>query len=411
MMTLEQIDRALADWQAKLALASDNLLELDDQITYKRLKGDVVSDIPPAALTGITRTRVVPALAAISDLWQYLQGLNELIKRAQELRRSMPRVWTNQNTLAELERMLTGPSIRLPAVETPLAQRSLLSSSEKAESVSPEQLLGAMTRIYEEARDTVLKVDAAWQRLEPDMASALQEITLLQSLADSLGDGALPELSVARAQIDHLRGEVQSDPLGVNVDFGTLTATLQPLRAQLEQRERQRSHLATDLQSAHTGLTELAETHQQCEAALEECRLKIQNPQGLLAPLAANTLSDLTDWLATLEATLQSGRWQSAAVGLARWQATLTAYLTAERNALKANRAPLETRSELRGRLSSLRAKSQAYLARGVVLDPELSRIAAEAEQTLSRHPTPLDLAERQVSDFETRLARSLSKS
>jgi hypothetical protein len=411
MMTLDQIDKALADWQAKLALASDSLLDLDDQMTYKRLKGDVVSGLPPTPLTGVTQTRVPPALAAVTDLWQYLQGLQEVIKRAQELRKSISRVWANPNTLTEIEQLLKGPSIRLPSVQTPLARRGLLTQSESAASISPDQLLEAMTGTFEAARDTILAVDAAWRRLEPDLAAANQETALLQSLANSLGEGALPELTAAQQRLAALRAGVQSDPLGTDADFGReITPLLQRVRTRLEERERQRGSLAADLQAARTRIAELEEAHRQCAAALDECRLKIENPTGLRAPLADTAAPDLTAWLDTLNTTLQSGRWQSVRVGLDRWQATFEGYLAAERAALAANRAPLETRAELRGRLSSLRVKAQAYAARGAALDPELTRIAGEADGLLSRHPTPLGQAGRLVADFETRLARSLSK-
>ena len=65
-MTLDEIEGMLSDWQSKLTLASNNLLELDALTTYKRLSGE--GTLPPARLTGVTQTRVQPALDAMGDL-------------------------------------------------------------------------------------------------------------------------------------------------------------------------------------------------------------------------------------------------------------------------------------------------------------------------------------------------------
>ena len=123
-VTLEQTDAALAEWQGKLNLASANLLELDDLFTYKRLRGTAGD-----ALVGVTRDRVLPALAAMDQLWQSLALLTDTIGRAQALRKSASRLWATERSAREIEEILTGPSVLMPAAPAPLAQRELLSTS------------------------------------------------------------------------------------------------------------------------------------------------------------------------------------------------------------------------------------------------------------------------------------------
>ncbi len=96
-MTLEQIDAALAEWQAKLNLASSNLLELDDLFTYKRLRGRAGD-----ALTGITKAKVLPALAAMDQLWQSLLLLTDTLNRAQAMRKAASRLWPSERSLREI---------------------------------------------------------------------------------------------------------------------------------------------------------------------------------------------------------------------------------------------------------------------------------------------------------------------
>src|SRR5579871_2496875 len=407
--TLDQIDKALNDWKAKLSAASDNLLELDDLFTYKRLRGDL--DAPPAPLTGITQQKVGPALDAVRRLWECLQQLNDVMARAANLRQALPRFWSSESMVSEIKRLLEGPSITLPEVKIPLAERGLLASASNQVAITPTKMLEAMQEVFDAAKGIILEVDRAWQRLEPGLADAELEATSLQSLADSLGESGLSELVAIRQRLTALHTTVMTDPLGVNADFEReITPPLKRVRPLLEELSRQRDQVKRDLDRAHTLLDDLDAAHTESEQALEDCRAKIENPVGLLAPLAQTALHDLRDWLTTLETTYQQGRWRSARVGLERWTQTAQGYLANERKALAASRAPVEARAELRGRLASLRVKAQAYTARGLPLDPTLETLASEADQLLQRRPTPLDRATALVSEYEARLRSLTSK-
>jgi chromosome segregation ATPase len=409
-MTLDQIDKALADWQTRLTLASNNLMELDDLYAYKRLCG---ADTSTPRLTGITATQVTPALTAVRELWQYYQMLSDVVTRATEMRKNVPKLWGSQTTgVRELEQLLIGPSVQLPPVQTPLAQRGLLSTSETAQATTLDELLAAMTQAFQVARDALLAVDAAWRQLLPTLGACDQEAAKLQTQADALGVGTLAELTAARQQIARLRAAVESDPLGANADLDRqITPLLQRVHSLLDDLARQRDATTRDMQRAHELLATLQTLNTQCAQALDECRQKIASPTGLCAPLDASRLTDLSDWLDTLDATLQQGRWKAARVGLDRWLQTAGGLADAARAAYAANRAPLDTRAELRGRLSSLRAKAQAYTARGVALDTTLTQLAAAADQLLQQRPTPIDEAARLVTEYETRLARCLKSS
>jgi hypothetical protein len=81
-------------------------------------------------------------------------------------------------------------------------------------------------------------------------------------------------------------------------------------------------------------------------------------------------------------------------------------YTTAARAALAANRLPLDTRQELRGRLDALSAKA---LAKGKVEDAILADLAIRARQVLYTSPTALDLAMNLVESYEQRLNQQLA--
>ena len=403
-MTLEQIDAALAEWQGKLNLASANLLELDDLFTYKRLRGTAGE-----ALVGVTRDRVGPALAAMDQLWQSLALLTDTVSRAQAVRKSASRLWATERAGREIEQILTGPSVLMPAPPAPLAQRELLSTADSTLSITPSQLLSTMMGAFDAAKSTILAVDAAWNRLEPLLAAAEREADALQALAEELGEPAPPDLATGRQKIEGLGARVATDPLGVQTDFAAeLSPLLARARAWLDDLAHQRDKVAADQTRARALLQALTSVAQDCVAAYEECREKAAATSGPVPPPDAAQAADLAAWLATLDAALGQGHWKAARIGLDRWLLTAEANLADARAALAANRASLEKRAELRGCLASLRVKAQSYAARGVTLDPALAAVAGQAERLLSSRPTPLEEAARLVSDYEARLARAL---
>ena len=396
-LTLEQIDRALAEWHDRLRLATDNLLMLDDSLTYKRLEGK--DGLPPTRLTGVTQAQVTPALAAMHDLFQHIGRLGEVVERAGELRKSLPRFLPNSDTLRQIEQLLLGPSIKLPSARTPLAQRSLMSAAETPQTITPARLLEVMTQAFDVARSAISAVDAAWARLEPGLGEWELQAGELQRVAASLGEADAPDLLAARNRLAALRARVESDPLGVSGDFDAeVRPLLERARARLQETAGQRDRMQAELARARALLAQLNALHGECLAALDLCRQQIADASGLKAPLNPEWLAELERWLATLEDAQRQGRWKAARVGLDRWLQTAGEYIGSERAACIANKAPLELRSELKGRLSALKVKAQA---RGMAQNPGLSALVVEAETLLRQCPTPVARIAHLVSEYE----------
>ena len=400
-MTLEEIDELLADWKAKLQRASENLAALTEMVTYKRLKGE--GGWPRITLTGTTQARVVPALEAMADLWSHYALFVDVVHRAKELRNSVSRLLPSRKTLDEIEHLLRGASIKLPPVETPLAQRGLLTAAEVAEAVTPERLLEAMTQCFQVARDAVLAVDAAWDRLLPLLEGCEREAASVQQLAGSLGEGALAEVSEARQKMASLRTLILQDPLGAAAGCEEVALSLRRVRERLATLVQDREQVRAGLDEARRLLQRLEEAHRQARQAYAERELKVRvdDPAGLPRPLEDETVAALGPWLRTLESTVQEGRWRPAAVGLAKWRRIAEEYLAAEEAARAANQDLLQARRDLRGLLDALQAKARAG---GRAEDPELTALAREAWQLLQTRPTPLTRLRELVREYEVGL-------
>lgn len=398
-MTLEEIDQLLADWRKKVNLVSQNLMDLHDLPTYQRLAG--VPGFPKAELVGVTQARVTPALEAMNELFEHFDLLVNTVNKATALRSSLPR-FLGSEQIREIEQLLTGPSIQLPASQTPLAHRGLLSAAQTANSMTPEQLLRVMTNAFQVAKNAVLAVDEAWSRLEPILGGAEAEIISVQKWADSLGVGSFSELSAARQKIASLRDSIESDPLGVKADFDQ---EIQPLIARvkntLDQLVKQQTEIRDNIDRGYDLLKQLVELHQQAEAAFAESREKVVDHSTLQTPIPQEQIDALRQWLTRLETKFAEGLLNPVRVGLENWTAKVKEYIAAEEKACIANKAPLQTRTELRGRLDALKAKA---LARGLIEDSVLSELAEQAHQLLYTRPTPLDKAAELVSQYEKRL-------
>lgn len=397
-MTVE-IDQLIANWKNKVNIAGQNLLELQELPTYQRLCGSF--GYPPVKLTGITQTRVTPALEAMNDLFQHFDLLVQTVDKAIKLRQQFPR-FLSIPKIAEIIQLLTGDSIELPMVQTPLSQRELLTGAETITKITPTQLLQLMQNAFSVARDAVLAVDDAWTQMEVMLADAEAQIFSMQNLAISLNQDCQSELIQAASTIASLRQSIEQDPLGTSEVFQQhVQPMLAKVKATLDQTIKQHNQIRDKLAIAHNLLQQLKEIHTKAIAAFTECQDKVLDHSILLPPLSEEQIEALRQWLMKLETKLAEGLVNPIIVGLDNWTIKAREYIASEQQAYAVNNAPLQTRRELRGRLDALQAKA---LARQLIEDPILTELALQAKQLLYSRPTPLNKAAELISQYEKRL-------
>ncbi|NEU71972.1 hypothetical protein PI95_005115 [Hassallia byssoidea VB512170] len=401
-----EIDQLIADWRNKVNIAGQNLLELQELPTYQRLCGSF--GFPPVKLTGITQTQVTPALEAMNDLFQHFDLLVQTVDKAIKLRQQLPRFLSTQK-ISEITQLLTGASIELPMVQTPLSQRELLTGAETTTKITPAQLLEVMQNAFSVARDAVLAVDDAWTHLDVMLADAEAQIFSLQNLAISLNQDCQSELIQAASAlaklaegIASLRQSIEQDPLGTIAVFQQhVQPMLADVKATLDQAIRQQNQIREKLAIAHNLLQQLKEIHLKAIAAFAECPDKVLDHSILLPCLPKEQIEALRQWLMKLETKFAEGLVNPIIVGLDNWTIKAKEYIASEQQAYAVNNAPLQTRRELRGRLDALQAKA---LARQLIEDPILTELALQAKQLLYSRPTPLNKAAELISQYEKRL-------
>ncbi len=386
-----EIDQLLATWQNQLSAATQNLLELQELPSYQRLS--LVN------LTGITATKVTPALAAMNDLFQYFDLLIQTVNKANNLRQQLPKFLGSEQKINEIKQLLTGASIELSVVKIPLAKRQLLSVNNQVNAISPTQLLQMMIHAFSVARDAVLEVDAAWEKLDLIIADIQTQINSLQKIAISLGENSLTELIQVQNYLHSYQQRIEEDPLGVNTEIKQqIQPLLKQVKARLEQVLQQQTQLRDKLATSHKLLEELQENHYKSVTTFAESQEKVMDHSITQTPLTEEQITALSQWLIKLETKLGEGLVNPVIIGLDNWlQKARESNLLAQEVHLNYSNL-LQTRQELRGRLDALQAKA---LAKGLIENATLSDLAEKARQLLYSRPTPINQATKLVSEYE----------
>lgn len=398
MTSLAEIDATIVRFASAVDVMTANLLDLESNSANKMLD--------PATLTGVTRQRVSAARQLLASLWEQFTEFKSLLERARQLRGNGGRVPAAR--VQELDALLGGPSIDLPPLEVALADRGLYTPSQTPVAMTPDQLLTSMGAAFDAAKRTILTIDELWRGLVPRLGEAEHELEALDTLARPLGE-SVGAGDRARGRLQELSRELANDPLSVGPDdLERIEATLRAERLRLEQLGRDRATLGQDLDAATAQLGAISAAIASGATALTEAQVKFLNPQGLLGALDGGCLTDpqhgLAPWLQRLRHLADSGDWRSACRGVDQWKRVADETLLAARRVVDANRAPFETRRELRGRLDALDAKAGRL---GVTEDPVLTSLRDEARAVLYTAPTDLTLAGDLVARFGSGLPAS----
>ncbi len=402
-MGTEIVDRLLSEWDERLRLIDESLLALEAEPTYQMLAPRAS---PRAPLHGETARVVLPALQSLDDVFEYRGKLTEVLERARAVRASMSglSLWGNEDKEREILELLQGPSIELPPEATPLARRALLDPGARHVRAVPQQLLSAMAAAYERARDAVIAVKQAWERIEPVFAVIERQLEDARSTAAMLRIEATVEgeLGAATRELETARARIAQDPLGASADVASrLGPRVSTLARELAGIAALRDRVAAAIDRGRSTSKRLREVNEAARAAVDAMPREISGAVAPGLPVVEAQLEGLPGWLDKIEQVAREGRFQAAEVGLSKWEAAAQAYLTNDEKIAGALAAVLARRNELAGRLRARRAQVQALAGRGVSLDPALEEMAREAERLLARRPTPLAHAAALVERYE----------
>jgi|GEM_PF-420819 len=407
-ITSAQLDELLKDWQQKLGAVSQNLYDLDNLPTYQRLAG--TSGMPQARLTGKTQTLVAGAMSDLDRLFQSFELLRQTVDQAKEMRDRLPRFGKVDEKIAEIITFLSAESIELPVDASPLASRDLGVVASHFQKVTPISVLITMSKLFQSAAAVIFQVDTAWNKLEPQLLLLYDQTRpietqiyqLAQQYPGPLPEGLQKQLEQVRSQIKSAQIEIDRDPIAAaETSLVDVEAPLNAIVLTITELAQTREQVAQSLDAAQRSFQRLETLNIESIAKFTELREKVLNPSGLKAPLTQDHLSGLHQWLNKLQTTAHLGNVIPVKVGLTKWQAQLDYAIAYEQSALTSNNAPLQHRSELRGRLLVLKAKAKAL---GFAEEPPLADLEQQVQQMLYSRPSDLSRASTVLQTYEQAL-------
>ncbi|MFG1999409.1 hypothetical protein ACGFNU_09725 [Spirillospora sp. NPDC048911] len=389
-MNRDEVDRALQSLRDEKERISLALLDLEGHQGHRLLNG--------AAVTGETARRQAALQSRLSMLWSLFDLYGGTLAAAEELRARQSR--PGQAQLAELTRLLTGPSVELPAEEVPIERRTLLSSP-AGEKLSLGGVVERMTPLFEEAARMVAAVDAVWSELLSALGQVEADRRTVSELAASLG-GPDPEVDRIARELDELATAVRTDPLsfasGGHVDTSRLQAAgsgLAELRRRLGEAVAFRDDSEARIGRVAAAIDEVRAAEADAREARDRVLVKIASP--VLPDLAVRS-AVLADRLAALRVLRDGRRWSELAERMHDLGRAAATALEQTRNDQALITGLLDRRDELRGRLDAYRVKAARL---GLAEDAELTRLYREARELLWTSPCDLRKATVTLSGYQ----------
>jgi cell division septum initiation protein DivIVA len=386
-MNVDAIDAEIGRLRAAVDLISANLIEFEQDPNRELIDG--------ASLQGTSAVRWAEATAELTQIWQWHHRLGTYLDELGKRRGTRPRLSADQEN--ELARYLQSPTIVLSQNEVPVALRPLLTPSMSATHCTADELLDAMSKSYEQARQVLVAIAGAW-----DMAPRVQRA---RASLDAARARSTPEartvLDALQSRVDLLSEALVFDPLSVDLDdVESIQHRIDELDRELHDAAVLRRELDERFAKARTLCDEVERAVAAAEEANREVATKIADPT--VPSPAALTASPLPD-LAKVELLATQGRWREANDGLRLWSAGADDLLRAALECAAANRAPIEARNELRARLDAFRAMVRRL---GLTEDLHLDTLYMQAKDALYTAPTDLVHAGMLVQTYRDAMPR-----
>jgi hypothetical protein len=384
--------------RAELGLAADRIrenlvgLELDPD---RELLDAIV-------LAGESAVRWAAASAEIDYLWWGLGQLDAVLERARALRGARR---LRSARLGELRDLLDDRSIELSSA-VPLADRVLLDGVVGAtQRCAPAELLIRMSDAFDAVRTAVVEIAGVWTALTPPLEVARRLVADAERRAAELGEPTRPDLVEAARGLATLGATLRTDPLAVARDqLDELKVALEAIRLDLEATAALTRDHVSRIVLARQLLSDLRSVERALPAAHAELMVKVAATASATAagqaPVAG--IGALEAGLAEIAGLTDARAWREARVVLEAWMIDARSALAEARRTLRARRAPIEARNQLRGLLDAYQVKASRL---GLIENPDLVEIFAHARQELYTAPTDLPL----VGDLVRRCQVALS--
>jgi hypothetical protein len=377
--TKQQAADAVAAARKERDSIQANLLDLDGSFGKRLLAG--------ATLTGTTRQRWESAAGTLAALWDFYAAYSAVIDRAAEALAK----GSGQKELAQITALLTGPSVEVDHGPAPLARRDLADAGREQLTLATAR--ARMRSAFTEVTGVVSAAEQAWNDVAGTLDAAAGDLGGVEALGDQdLG----VEVAEVRAELDRLRGLLNTDPLGDQVN----TAATDRLRDRAAAVAARAADLARLRDGARQRVAAVSEAAAAAHAAREDAAAACQRAAEKITavPAVPADRTDLSARIAALDSLLAAGRWTRLSSELDLLERELASATSNFRDTERTVAGLLSRRDELRGLLEAYKAKAARL---GAAEDPGLAARYGQARELLWTAPCDLNAAADAVNRFQ----------
>jgi hypothetical protein len=393
LVTKEEAAAAATAAAAERDNIQANLLHLDASFGKRLLAG--------AKLTGRTQRQWAAANAALTNVWETFNAYSTVVGRAAELAADIGR--GSGVKVAEINRLLRGPSVRLARASVPLGQRELTAGP--TTDVTVAAALSAMQRGYAGVAAICGAAEAIWNQIADGLQEAGATLDLAERQSAGLADADLVSAAaLARANLGQLRETLNTDPLalGSPADPGnpglaalaTLRQQVAAVAARADELDRLRTDAVRRIAAVANAVAAATAAWQDAMAAQQRAAVRIAD--ALVEPLADP--GELAGRVADLAQLQAAARWVQLAAELDALERDVAGAQRRYRDTQAEATARLERRDEMRGLLDAYKAKAAAI---GSAEDQHLTALYEQAHDMLFTAPCDIAAASSVVTSYQ----------
>ncbi len=384
---LERRETAVAGLRA-------GVVEMEESPSYLML-----SDAAPGTTTA---SRYSAPIAEAQDLWFLLDAAsNHLgIARRYADEQQLTASSIDRKKLQGLQELLARPVVVAASPD----QSKLAGTT-----MSFQQALALLHQRHDALYQGVAKVDHVWLNVLPRIEAARETAARLRTEARDLGVTE-PLIGRVENRAEQLADLLMTDPVAVEDGDGLeLDRMVSEAARQMATLRSGFDNLDSDLSGTEERLANLRVMRSRAAAAAAEASAKILGPHEMAAvPTAAildgdGGMADQLDEVFALARQLDRARWTQQRAVLDTWLSKVDRLEQQLAEAERRNRAPLDQRDELRGRLHAFQAKMAAT---GKAENPSAMKLADDAWTELYTAPTDLTNAESVIAELAAELRK-----
>jgi len=262
----------------------------------------------------------------------------------------------------------------------------------------PDELVERVSAELNEAKAVLAQIENAWDACMPRLRRAGAMVSEASELCQKVGEQEPPELDLARQRLKRLGEALAKDPLSVTpAELDALETSATALRDDLGALAQLKDEIGGLLMGARELLEELRRAQRDGEAAHADVLVKIEAPT-VPEPVGHTRIEEELEQVVELS---EAGAWRQTRDALGQWSTRASSLLEQARTIASDNRAPIEARNQLRGRLEAYQAKAKQL---GLIEDLELSDVYERAHAALYTAPTDLRHAEALLRRYQQAL-------